>query len=242
MDAGATQDLFATKGIEYLIVIAYLIVLVGFWRLLKKPVPGEQMLTTLVESRPVQAAVRLVGGWFDLPEDRRYHQGHAWVRAQGGEVHRVGLDDFAQQLLGPPDTIELPSAGTELRQGQRGWTVVIDGERFDMLSPLDGEVVAVNSATAESPEVVCTDPYGQGWLLDVRVRPPAASLNNLLDGRVARTWMETVVERVRAASAGNLGSALPDGGLPVAGFGRALATDDWPRAVRQLLLTEEPDR
>ncbi|UCG75352.1 MAG: glycine cleavage system protein H [Gemmatimonadota bacterium] len=226
-------DPFATKGVEYLIAVAFLLLLVGFWRLVGRPRP--------VLLRPVSAGASgfrpAPEGWFALRGGHFFHQGHSWAVPESADVVRVGMDDFAQKLLGDPSRIELPAPGTALQQGEHGWTVQVDSGSVSMLSPVDGEVVAVNAAISSRPDLVSREPYDDGWLLKVRVPNPKSLGINLLSGRLARAWMEETNERLRTLSSDTLGILLPDGGVPVQGFARALSPEDWVAVAEEFLLS-----
>ena len=81
---------------------------------------------------------------FVVPQDVRYHQGHSWVFRERKNLARIGVDEFAAVLGGDLERIELPKPGHWLRQGQKAWTLVRHGETTDMVSPIEGEIVAVN--------------------------------------------------------------------------------------------------
>jgi glycine cleavage system H lipoate-binding protein len=230
-DAGSI-DIFATKGIEYLIVVGYLIVLVGVWNLLTSSSDQREA------ARATRQRIARPSGWIELKDGFYFHQGHSWAVPVHGPAVRVGMDDFAQKLLGKPAAIELPDVGSSLKQGEPAWVVEVDSQRVDMLSPVDGEVTAVNRGVLDSPELVCGDPYGTGWLLEVRVPSPKRVFRNLLTGKLARMWMEATVEKVRSMRAGELGIVLPDGGFPVSGFARALSPDRWDEVAREFLLSD----
>ena len=100
---------------------------------------------------------------------------------------KVGLDDFAQKLIGKVDAIDLPAVGSRLTQGDKGWSLMVDSAEIPMLSPVDGEVVAVNQEVLRSPEILSRDPYGAGWLLKVKSDRLAADTRNLLSGKMARS-------------------------------------------------------
>jgi glycine cleavage system H lipoate-binding protein len=224
-------DIYATKGIEYLVVIAYLLVMAaavsGFGRLRGAGVRA---------ARPRGKAVR-VQPWFSLADGYRFHQGHSWVAAKDGDVVTVGVDDFAAKALGAPDALELPAAGSALSQGSPAWRVRVGERVLPMLSPVEGEVVAVNPAVVESPRLLADEPYGAGWLLKVRVdhRPWP---RNLFSGSLAAAWMQYTVERLRQLQAGSLGVVMPDGGTPVRGFARALSEEEWDALAREFFLAE----
>jgi glycine cleavage system H lipoate-binding protein len=227
-------DIYATKGIEYIIVIAYLLVLVGILRLLSPPRVARMF--GMRSRGPVRP--RPPRSWFAMPEGLHFHQGHAWAARDDGEIVTVGVDDFAQRLLGPVDAIHLPQVGTRLRLGERGWTLVVDDKPISMVAPVEGKVVAVNRAVVDSPEVLARSPYDDGWLLKVRVPRSGATWRNLLSGDLARAWMAQTVERLRRMPAGELGIVMPDGGEPVAGFVRLLDPEHWDQVAREFLLID----
>jgi glycine cleavage system H protein len=228
------MDFLATKGIEYLLVIGYLIVLIPFWRLV---FGGARRHATVERPEWQMAPLEAMRPWFQLPEGLHFHRGHAWAVPEGEGLFRVGIDDFAQRLVGPPDGVELPAVGGALEQGAPGWSLRFNGEAVRMLAPVAGEVVETNAALKGDPGLVCQDPYGQGWLMKVRARVPEAALGNLLSGRLARAWMDETAERLSAHMGPSLGPVLQDGGIPVSGFARELSPEGWRRIAEEHLLS-----
>jgi glycine cleavage system H lipoate-binding protein len=221
-------DIYATKGIEYLIVIAFLAAFVLFCRYMYRP-------------RETRAAARIApenAPRFRVPEGLFYHQGHGWVRPEPGPVGVVGMDDFAQKLVGRVDSLLLPSVGMRLAQGEKGWSLVVDSVAIPMLSPVDGEVVEVNHEVLRSPGLLQQDPYGKGWLFKVKSRRISAATKNLLSGKLARAWMESSLEKLHPVGPESVGPVLADGGLPVEGIARALGGEKWEELARTHLLTE----
>lgn len=229
-------DIYASKGIEYLIVIGFLASFVFFCRYLAHrggETGGGRTRTDVVE-------------WFRVPGRLHYHQGHSWMQEEGESTVRVGLDDFAQKLVGKIDSIDLPRAGDWLAQGEKGWGLRIGSTTVPMLSPVDGEVVSVNPGILRSPDLANRDPFGEGWLLKVRPTRLASNRKNLLSGNLARKWVEEALHGLRVGSGGDLGplyqdGGLPiqDGGVPVTGIARALAGDRWEELARRHFLAEE---
>jgi len=225
------MDFLPNKGIEYLIVIGYLLVLLPFWLLLARG--SSRMPAPAAALYPAQ----VVRNWFRVPEGLHFHLGHAWAAPEERGLFRVGLDDFAQKLIGPLARVELPPPGTALVQGERAFRLHADSKSVGMLSPLDGTVVAVNDAVAVSPQVVSEEPYGRGWLLKVRPSHLDADLKQLLEGELARKWMEAVSESLRTGLGPDVGQVLQDGGQPVNGIARELHGDRWDEFARIYLLS-----
>lgn len=229
MDTGI--EIFATKGVEYLVVIGYLMLLVVFWQIVRRPTGRARQPASAL---PVPATP------FTPRGDVAYHQGHAWARPRPDGTVRVGMDDFARRLLGAPQAFRLPAVGMRLDQGRPGWDVIVGDTAVPMLAPVDGEVVRVNPDVVADPRLPSSEPYDRGWLLEVRVPAESGSLANLLRRNVARAWLDDTAERVRAMATPELGVLLPDGGVPVDGLARALAPDRWVDVAREFLLTEPP--
>jgi glycine cleavage system H protein len=177
-----------------------------------------------------------VGG-YQLPEALYYHHGHTWARVLDTDTVVVGIDDFARRLIGPTRTVRTPEVGTWLQQGDKVFALTTDGREAELVSPVDGEVLAVNPELTGNPALPTDDPYGRGWLLKVRPTRLTANLRSLLSGRLARRWTEDAREALDLQLMALSGSVLQDGGEPVADFARHLPAEDWKRLVGEFLLT-----
>lgn len=115
-----------------------------------------------------------------IPDELKYTKSHEWVRREGDGTVTVGITDHAQELLGDMVYVELPEPGRELKAGEECAVVESVKAASDVYSPVAGEVVAVNEALGDSPELVNKAPYGEGWML--RIKPIEASdVDALLD-------------------------------------------------------------
>jgi glycine cleavage system H protein len=106
------------------------------------------------------------------PEDLRYHPEHDWARVDGGEA-TLGITWFAQDALGELVHFEAPEEGATLTKDQAYAEVESVKAVSDVIAPLSGEVLEVNRAVADAPETVNDDPYGEGWLVRVRLTDSA---------------------------------------------------------------------
>jgi glycine cleavage system H protein len=114
-----------------------------------------------------------------VPTDLRYTRDHEWVRLEG-DLATVGITQYAADQLGDIVFVELPDPGRTL-EGAKAFGVVESVKAVsDLYAPVTGEVVAINDALAGGPELVNSDPYGEGWMIQVRV-PGDADLGDLLD-------------------------------------------------------------
>ncbi len=230
MEGFTYVDIFATKGIEYLLVICFLLLFILFWRFLSRPAKAV-----------FEAAERLVpviSEWFRLPEEMYYHLGHSWAVPEGGNVVKVGVDDFAQKLVGKINAIQMPNLGSTIHQGDKGWTLEVDSKALDMLSPVDGKVVAINEELVNSPENINKDPYNS-WLMKVEAPRFSVDKKQLLSGTMAKKWMEGVRENLLSRMNYNLGLVYQDGGLLVDGMARNLDREKWDEIVKDYFLITE---
>ena len=100
--------------------------------------------------------------------DRRYTRTHEWVTVDGKEA-TIGITDFAQSQLGDVVFLELPSAGRKLAERETFGVVESVKAASDLFSPVGGRITAVNEKLASKPELINSDPYGDGWILKVEL-------------------------------------------------------------------------
>lgn len=103
----------------------------------------------------------------EIPADLRYTAEHEWVRVTGDGTVRVGITDFAQSSLGDVVYVQLPEVGTEVTAGESFGEVESTKSVSDLYAPITAKVTAVNGELEANPQLVNSDPYGQGWLLEL---------------------------------------------------------------------------
>ena len=108
----------------------------------------------------------------NFPDDLRYAPNHEWSRRDGDTI-RMGISDFAQDSLGDVVYVELPAAGSTIAAGEPYAEVESTKSVSDVYAPVSGTVVAVNNALDENPELVNTDPYGDGWFAEIEMSKPS---------------------------------------------------------------------
>ncbi|MCS7059466.1 MAG: glycine cleavage system protein GcvH [Meiothermus sp.] len=110
----------------------------------------------------------------DYPSELKYTKTHEWVRLEG-DVAVVGITDFAQDALGDVVYVELPAVGRKVAAGEAVAVVESVKTASDIYAPLEGEILEVNSALSDKPELVNQSPYGEGWLFKMRFNPSGLS-------------------------------------------------------------------
>jgi glycine cleavage system H protein len=122
------------------------------------------------------------------PDDLKYHREHDWARVDG-DTATLGITWYAQDALGEIVHYEPPEEGGSVARDESYGEVESVKAVSDLISPLSGEVVEVNSAVTDEPETVNEDPYGQGWLVKIRLSDPA-EVDDLLNADAYRQLLE----------------------------------------------------
>lgn len=124
----------------------------------------------------------------DHPDDLRYTDDHEWVRSTGEGRARVGITAYAQDALGDVVYVSLPEVGAEVAEKDSCGEVESTKSVSDLYAPLAGRVVAVNEALDANPELVNSDPYGEGWMYEIELSDPS-SLDGLKDAATYRSLL-----------------------------------------------------
>ncbi|MDQ7029043.1 MAG: glycine cleavage system protein GcvH [Ardenticatenia bacterium] len=125
----------------------------------------------------------------NVPADLLYTDEHEWVRLEG-DVTVVGITDYAQHELGDVVYVELPEVGERITQHAPFGVVESVKAASDLFAPISGEVIEINTRLADAPELVNTDPYGEGWMIKVRPDNWETEHANLLNADAYRRLIE----------------------------------------------------
>ena len=129
----------------------------------------------------------------EIPADLYYTEEHEWVQRTGDDTVRVGITDYAQSALGDVVFVQLPDVGTDVTAGESFGEVESTKSVSDLYAPVSAKVVAVNGDLEASPQLVNSDPYGEGWLIDLQI--DGSSLEDALGGLLdADGYRATVTE------------------------------------------------
>jgi glycine cleavage system H protein len=174
---------------------------------------------------------------FLVPATVSYHSGHTWLVRERKNVVRMGADEFAAALVGKVEKVELPKPGQWIRQGQKVLSFYRGGEKTEMVSPTEGEVMEINAEVVDNPATLRQDPYGKGWLVTVHVPDEESTSRNLVPKSLVREWMRDAVERLYARQPALAGAVAADGGRPADDLLAAVPDANWKEATGEFFLT-----
>jgi glycine cleavage system H lipoate-binding protein len=175
----------------------------------------------------------------ELPGGLFVHSGHTWAKLDPSGVVHVGLDGFAQGVLGRVDRFELPPDGATLRQGEPAFAVLQSGKRIEFVSPVDGVVCGVNERINVDPAEARKEPYGKGWAFMLRPSSLSRDLKKLRIGAEAAAWLErearsfTEFLSLHRAVPVEVGATLQDGGFHVEGIMETMDGEILQIAIRK---------
>ncbi|MEM2994441.1 MAG: glycine cleavage system protein GcvH [Candidatus Bathyarchaeia archaeon] len=131
---------------------------------------------------------------YEVPEGLYYSKDFGWLKIEGDRV-RVGITDYAQKQLREIVYAELPSQGATTRQNEPYGTVESVKAVSDLVAPVSGEILEVNSEVQSKPEILNEDPYGKGWLLVIKPSNLQAELANLMSFEQAVEWHKSLINK-----------------------------------------------
>ncbi len=160
MDAFTYTDIFDTKGMEYLVVIAFLLILIPVWLWISKPVE--------VTSKLIRSMNGLSAAILNIPRGLFYNKNHTWAYLEKGGEARVGVDDLLLHLTGGVSVDYVKKPGEKVSKGELIAMVTKDDRQLKIASPVSGEIRRLNEKLAQKEGLINLDPYGKGWMLKVK--------------------------------------------------------------------------
>ena len=171
--------------------------------------------------------------------------GHTWTHLTHSGAAHVGVDGFAQKVLGRIDGVELPAVGDEVRRGDKLFAIRQGDRAAVFTAPVDGVVTAVDEALARHPEAISVDPYATGWICSLSPKNLASSLKRMRVAEEAKSWLKNEVERFQEFFAARplenmaLGQVLQDGGQPTGGVLELMDDETWNLFAEQFLSADD---
>ncbi len=198
MDGFSYTDIFATKGIEYLVVITFLLLMIPFWMILGK----ESAITTRLR----KVFSNLSFNVLKIPQGLFYGKNHTWMFMEKSGIAKVGLDDLLLHLTGEVKCLFSKNNGEMINKGDLFIELIQDGKLLKIISPVSGKIMGVNTILSQNPAILNNDPYGNGWIYKIKPTNWSAEVQECLFAEQATQWSARELDRVKDFLAVSLGN------------------------------------
>lgn len=202
MDAFSYTNIFDTKGIEYLVIIGFLILVIPFWRALNKPINAKYL------SRDAVGALK--PELLKIPQGLHYCRNHMWTHLKRSGYAAVGLNDLLLQIIGEIELENFRNPGERVKKGDVIARVKQGEKQLMMLSPISGEICEVNDKLKKNPGMINDDPYGLGWIYNIKPNNWNNDTHRCATSDKAKEWSETELQRFKDFLAVSLKKHSPE--------------------------------
>ncbi len=202
MNEFSYNDIFATKGIEYLIIVIFMVLLIPFWMILNKQVKSK---------KPISKALGVLSsGSIQIPQGLFFNRYHTWAHLEKSGVAKVGLDDLLMHITGEVKLNRVINSGERIRKGDFLAEIVQNGKLLKVYSPISGEIVEANTLLINRPELLNADPYVKGWMYKIKPTSWVADTHSYFLAEDATAWSINELERFKDFLASSIGKYSPE--------------------------------
>jgi glycine cleavage system H protein len=202
MDGFTYNNIFETKGIEYLIIIAFLLIIIPFWIMINKEVS--------IKNQVKNAIGTLTEGILKIPLGLLFSRNHTWAHLEKSGVAEVGIDDFLLHITGEVKFRNLRDQGSFINKGDILADIDHDGKILRVYSPISGRVEETNRLLSDMPEVVNDDPYEKGWIYRINPSSWSKETETYFIASEALVWTRRELQRFKEFIGGSLNKYTPE--------------------------------
>lgn len=196
MDGFTYNNIFETKGIEYLIIIAFLVMIIPFWIIInRRKVAGQQVR---------EGSDLLSASILRIPLGLYYSRNHTWAHLERTGNARIGLDDFLLHITGSVSLKMLVNEGDPIKKGDRIAEISHNGKILLITSPLSGKIMETNSLLADNQGMLNEDPYGKAWIYKLKPVDWIKETSSCYMAESAVSWLQGEIVRFKDFMAGYL--------------------------------------
>jgi len=189
MDEFSYIDIFATKGIEYLIIITFLVLLIPFWIILNQ------------NDKIVKQIKKVIGNlsfnMLRIPQGLFYSKNHTWMHMEKTGTAKLGLDDLLMHITGEVKFSHLKNPGDKVTKGDLLAEIDQSDKNLRIFSPVSGKIVATNTTMLSHPEILSDDPYGNGWIYRIKPSNWMSDVKSCYFADDATNWSARELERFK---------------------------------------------
>jgi glycine cleavage system H protein len=189
MDGFSYNNIFETKGIEYLIIISFLMLIVPFWLIIDKRTALKRYISNAVGI--------LSAGMLKIPLGLFYSKNHTWAHLEKSGLAKVGLDDFLQHITGEVKFTSLKKPGNYINKGELLADIDQDGKLLQIYSPISGRIVNTNTILYDHPGAINEDPYEKGWIYEIKPLEWISDTDSYYLAEEAVSWSKRELERFK---------------------------------------------
>lgn len=205
MDGFTYVNIFETKGVEYLAIIAFLVLLIPFWLFLNKK--------SNISRRIMRASGIASSNILSIPQGLFYSKNHTWTFLEKSGLAKIGLDDLLVHFTGQVKLIYLKNPDEMISKGEFLAEIIRDGKLLRIYSPVSGKFILPNPVLEESPELLNEDPYGKGWICEIQPTDWIEETKSYFLAEEAITWSAKELVRFRDFLARSAGKYFSDPSL-----------------------------
>jgi glycine cleavage system H protein len=226
MDGFTYTNIFETKGIEYLVIIAFLLLLIPFWVSLNRQVKIKEQM------RKAMGVLSL--GILKVEQGIFYSRNHTWAYLEKSGNAKVGLDDLLLHITGEVKVRHLKNPGESICKGELLAEVDQNGKSLQIFSPISGMVIDSNPALDENYTLLNEDPYGKGWIYSLKPTNWIAEIPSLYLADEATNWIKKELERYKDFLALNMGKHMPGNSIDILQDGGELADNSLAELPKEM--------
>jgi len=200
MDGFSYNDIFATKGIEYLIIVVFMTLLIPFWIVLNRRVKTSR--------KNEKSPGILTANSLQVPQGIFFSRYHTWTHLEKSGMAKVGLDDLLLHITGEIKFSHLKKSGDKVRKGDLVAQIEQKGKFLKVFAPISGEIMATNPVLTENPDLLNEDAYIKGWMYKIKPMSWVADTNSYFLAEDATSWSIQELDRFKDFLSVSLGKFM----------------------------------
>lgn len=202
MEGFSYNNIFDTKGIEYLIIIAFLVLIIPFWFAINRQAGIKRIIRHGIGV--------FTSNVLRIPQGLFFNRNHTWAHLEKSGIASVGLDDFLLHVTGEVKFSNLKTPGNFIKKGELLVEIDQNGKHLKIYSPLSGSIINTNPMLFETPEIINEDPYGKGWIYKIQPIEWISETNSCYLASEASAWSVKELERFKDFLAGSMVKYSPE--------------------------------
>ncbi len=207
MDGFSYNNIFETKGIEYIIIIAFLLMIIPFWVIINRQVSLKSQIRNAIGT--------LSESLLKIPKGLFFNKNHTWAHLGKSGVAEVGIDDFLLHVTGDVKFTGMKEPGSFIRKGEVIAVIDHNGKVLKIYSPISGRVEKINGLLTEDPSAVNEDPYERGWICKIKPERWIEETDTYYLADEALAWTKAELQRFKDFMAGSVSKYSPEASMVI---------------------------